>query len=206
MRSEKATYPDRYVNGRYRDAETALHGLTDSFDGDLVGAVAADGGIVLGLEPVHVDAEGEEFGGLKEVEFAFEEESVGAEINIFFPGDEALDNFIDLGVDEGFPAGNGDHGGTAFIGGGPALFRGEALAKDVVGVLDFAATGAGKVATEEGLEHEDERVVFVPAQLLPENVGGNGPCLADRNWHKRSRKATNPDLYVNGSRRPEKHG
>jgi len=156
---------------------------------------------VFGFEPVHVDAEGEEFGGLKEVEFAFEEEGVGAEVDVFFAGDEALDDFVDLRVDEGFAPGNGDHGGAAFVGRGPALFGGEALAEDVVGVLDFAATGAGEVATEERLEHEDERIVFVPAQFLPENVGGNGPCLADGNWHKRSEKATNPDRYVNGSRR-----
>jgi hypothetical protein len=70
----------------------------------------------------------------------------------------------------------------------------------MVGILDFAATGAGKVATEEGLEHEDERIVFVPTEFLSENVGGNGPCLADGNWHKRNEKATNPYRYVNGSR------
>ena len=182
------------------DAETALDGLTDGLHGDLVGAVAADGGIVLGLEPVHVDAEGEEFGGLKEVEFAFEEESVGAEVDVFFAGDEAFDNLVDFRVDEGLTPGNGDHGGAAFVGGGPALFGGEALAENVVRVLDFSATGTGKVATEERLEHEDERIAFVPAQFLPENVGGDRPCLADGNWHKRSEKATNPDRYVNGSR------
>jgi hypothetical protein len=147
-----------------------------------------------------VDAEGEEFGGLKEVELAFEEEGVGAEVDIFFAGDEAFDDLVDLRVDQGFATGNGDHGGATLIGGGPALFRGEALAENVVGILDFAATGAGKVATEERLEHEDERIVFVPTEFLSENVGGNGPCLADGNWHKRNEKATNPYRYVNGSR------
>jgi hypothetical protein len=147
-----------------------------------------------------VDAEGEEFGGLKEVEFAFEKEGIGAEVDVFFPGDEALDDLVDLRVDEGFTTGNGDHGGAAFVGRGPALFGGETFAENVVRVLDFSATGTGKVAAEEGLKHEDERIAFVPAQFLPENVGGDRPCLADGNWHKRSEKATNPYRYVNGSR------
>jgi len=148
-----------------------------------------------------MDAEGEEFGGFEEVEFAFEEKGVGAEVNVFFTGNEAFDNLVDLRMDEGFATGNGDHGSAAFVGGGPALLRGEALAEDVIRVLDFAATGAGKVATEEGLQHKHERVAFVSAQFLPENIRGDRPCLADGNWHKRSEKATNPDRYVNGSRR-----
>ena len=140
------------------------------------------------------------YGVLKEVEFAFEEKGVGAEIDVFFAGDESLDDFIDLGMDEGFAAGDGNHGGTALVRGRPALFRSEAFAENVIRVLDFAAPGAGEVATEEGLEHENERVAFVSAQFLPENVRGDRPCLANGNWHKRSEKATNPDRYVNGSR------
>jgi hypothetical protein len=146
-----------------------------------------------------VDAEGEKFGGLKKIQFALEEKGVRTEVDVLFPGDEALDDLVDLGMDERFATGDGDHGGAALVGGGPALFGGEALAEDVVGILDFAATGAGKVATEERLEHEDERVAFVAAQFLPENVGSDGPSLADGNWHRRSEKATNLYPYVNGT-------
>jgi hypothetical protein len=155
---------------------------------------------VFRLEPIHVDAEGEELCGFKEIEFTFEEQGVRAEINILFAGDEAFHDFVDLRMDERFPAGDGDHGGAAFVRGRPALLGGEALIENVIGVLDFSATSAGQIATEEGLEHEHEGVPLVAAQFLSQNVGGDGPSLADGNWHKGSRKATNPDGYVNGTR------
>jgi hypothetical protein len=147
-----------------------------------------------------VDAEGEEFGGFKEVELAFEKEGVGAEIDVFFAGDEALDDFIDLRMNEGFAAGDGNHGGTALVSRRPALFRSEAFAENVIGILDFTAAGAGEVATKEGLEHENERVALVAAEFLPEDIRSDGPSLADGNWHMGSGKATNPDRYVNGTR------
>jgi hypothetical protein len=53
----------------------------------------------------------------------------------------------------------------------------------VIGILDFAASGAGQVAAEEGFEHQNKGVTFVAAQLLAQHVGGNGPSLANRNWH-----------------------
>jgi hypothetical protein len=40
----------------------------------------------------------------------------------------------------------------------------------VIGILDFTATCAGKVATEEGLEHEDEGIAFVATEFLSENI------------------------------------
>ncbi len=69
----------------------------------------------------------------------------------------------------------------------------------MVRILDLAATGAGKVAAKEGLEHEDEGISFVSTQLLSENVGGNGPRLANGYWHKGSSEATNTIQDVNGS-------
>lgn len=60
------------------DAESAGDGFFDGFEGDLVGAIAADGGIVFGFEAIHMNAEGEVFGGFKEIELPFKEKSVGA--------------------------------------------------------------------------------------------------------------------------------
>jgi hypothetical protein len=109
-----------------------------------------------------VDAEGEIFGGFKEIDFAFEEEGVGAEVYVFFTGDEAFDDFIDLGMDEGFTAGDGDHRGPALIRCVPALLGCESFIENVIGVLDFTAACAGKIAAEEGFEHEDKRIPFDP--------------------------------------------
>ena len=107
-------------------------------------------------------------------------------------------------MDQRFAARDGDHGGAALVGGVPALLGGEAFIKDVIGILDFTATCAGKVAAEEGLEHKDKRIPFDPTQLLPEYVGGNCPSLANRNWHKRRDEATNLQSFVNGCRKTYK--
>jgi len=155
---------------------------------------------VFGLESVHVDAEGEIFGGFKKVDFAFEEQCVGTEVDVFFAGDETLDDFIDLGMDEGFTSRDGDHGSPALIRRVPALLGCESFIENVIGILDFAATCAGKVTTEEGLEHEDKGIAFVATDFLSENIGGNCPSLANRNWHRRSSEATNTIAYVNGTR------
>jgi len=69
----------------------------------------------------------------------------------------------------------------------------------VIGILDFSTTRAGKVAAEEGLEHEDEGIAFVATDFLSQNIGGNCPSLANRYWHRRSSEATNTIAYVNGS-------
>jgi hypothetical protein len=131
-----------------------------------------------------VDAEGEIFARLEEIEFPFEEKGVGAEVDITLLGDEAFNDAVDFRVDEGLPARDRDHGGSTFLGGGPALFRREPFVENVVGILDFAATGAGEVATEKGFEHEDQRIVAVAFQLLTDDITRNGPRLGNRDGHK----------------------
>jgi hypothetical protein len=136
------------------------------------------------LLAIHVDGEGEIFAGFEEVDFFLEEEGVGAEVDVFFTLDEAFDDFFDVRVKQRFTAGDGDHGSAAFIDGFEALLGGELLFEDVGGVLDFAAAGTGEVAAEEGLEHEDEGVALDAAELLGEDVGGDGVHLRDGYWHK----------------------
>ena len=46
--------------------------------------------------PVYVHGESQIFAGLEEVEFFFQQQCVGAEIDVFFPRDEAFDDFVDL--------------------------------------------------------------------------------------------------------------
>ncbi len=146
-----------------------------------------------------MDAEGEVLGGFKKINFPFEKKGVGAEINVFFPSDEAFHDFIDLGMNEGFATGDRNHGGSALIRGRPALFGRKTFVEHMVGVLDFAAPSASQVAAEEGLEHEDEGVPFVATEFLSENVRGDGPSLANGNWHKGRCESTNRIAYVNGT-------
>ena len=124
------------------DTEPAGDGLFNAFESGFVGTIATNGGVMFGLQAIHVDAKGEILGRFKKIDLSFEKEGVGAEINIFFPGNESIDDFIDLGMDERFTARYGDHGGAALIRGRPALFGGQAFIENVVGVLDFAAPRA----------------------------------------------------------------
>src|SRR5439155_20505918 len=72
---------------------------------------------------------------------------------------------------------------AAVVHGGGALLDGEVLPQDLAGILDLAAAGAGKIAAEEGLEHENERVARPSLEALPENVAGHRPHLRDRYAH-----------------------
>ena len=165
---------ERGVGG---DAEAALQGFFDGVDGDVVSAFAADGEVVLFALAVHVDAEGQVLAGLEEMDLLLQQQRVGAEIDVFLACDQALDDFVDLRVHERFAAGDGDHGGAAFVDRAEAFFGGEVFLQDVGGILDLAASGAGEVAAEQGLEHEHERVLLAACELLPQDVGRDRPHL-----------------------------
>ena len=159
------------------DAEAAVEGFFDAVDGDVVSAFAADGEVVLFALAVEVNGEGQILAGLEEVDLFFQQQRVGAEINVFLAGDQAFDDLVDLRMHERFAAGDGDHGGAAFVDGAETLFRAQILLQDVGGVLDLAASGAGQVAAEQRLEHEHERVLLASGELLAEDVAGDRPHL-----------------------------
>jgi hypothetical protein len=117
--------------------------------------------VVLALT-VHVNGEGQVLAGFEEINFLLQEQGVGAEIDVFFAGYEAFYDFPDLRVEQRFSAGDRYGRGSAFICRSEAILRSELHSQDVAGILDFSATGAGQVAAEEGLEHEDERVLLAP--------------------------------------------
>jgi len=74
-----------------------------------------DGDIVLRLEPVEMDGEGEIDAGLEQVEFLLQKQGVGAEIDELLALDDAGDDLGYLLVDERFAAGNGNHRGATFV-------------------------------------------------------------------------------------------
>jgi hypothetical protein len=87
----------------YTQGDTS-YGNTDYGDEDVPGA--ADGGVVFRFQSVHVNAEGEIFGRLKEINLSFQKEGIGTEINVFFAGDESFDDLVDLGMNQGFASWN----------------------------------------------------------------------------------------------------
>ena len=72
-----------------------------------------------------MNAEGQVFCRLKEIDLSLQKEGVRAEIDILFSRHQTFNDFIDLGMDEGFTTRNRDHRSTALIRSGPALLRGQ---------------------------------------------------------------------------------
>jgi len=127
-------------SGVCRHAESAGNRFLDSFKRDFVCPIAANGGVVFRFQSIHVDAEGEIFGRLEEIDLSFQKESIGAEVNVFFSGDQSVNDLVDLWMNQGFPSRNRDHRGTAFVRSSPALFGSQSFIEDVVRVLNFSAT------------------------------------------------------------------
>jgi hypothetical protein len=77
-----------------------------------------------------------------------------------------------------------DHWSTTFIDGREAFIDAQALIEDRVRVIDLTATGAGEVATEKRLEHQNERIPPDTPQMLPDNIGSYSDRLVQRNRHR----------------------
>ena len=166
------------------DAEATGDGGFDGANGDIVTAFTADREIVVLAFAIDVHGKAEVFAGGEEIELFFEQESVGAEVDVLFTGDQAVDNFFDLRMHERLAAGDGDGGDTAFFDCFEALFGAEVALQDVGGILNFSAASAGQVAAEEGFEHQDERVAFASGELLLEDVGRHGEHLGSWSTHR----------------------
>ena len=78
------------------DAEAAAQRFFDRIDRDVVSAFAADGEVVLFALAVEVNAEGQILAGLEEMNLLFQQQGVGAEIDIFLARDQAFDDLADL--------------------------------------------------------------------------------------------------------------
>src|SRR5579871_3148119 len=140
---------ERGVRG---DAESGFDSGLDSVDGLVVSAFATNAEIVVLALAINVNREGEVFARLEEMELFFEQQRVGAEIDVLFARDEPLDDFVDLGMHQRLAAGDGDHRRAALIYGFEAFFRAKFFLQNVRGILDLAAARTSEVAAEERLE------------------------------------------------------
>src|SRR4051794_32782201 len=78
------------------DAEAALQSFLNAFDRKVVSAFAADREVVVLALAVNVNRERQVLARLEEIELLFQQQRVGAEINIFFALDQAGDDLTDL--------------------------------------------------------------------------------------------------------------
>jgi len=82
--------------------------------------------------------------------------------------------------DQRFAAGNRDHRRAAFIDGVETLRNGQPLVEDRIGIIDFAAAGAGQIAAEQRLQHQHERIARAPSQTLAHYIGADLGFLSQR--------------------------
>src|SRR5213075_2972254 len=97
------------------DAETATLGEPDGLNGAVVDPRLADRAIVVFLVAIEMDRPGEKRVGLELVDLFFEQQRVGAEIDEFLAGDDALDDLFDLAMEQRLAAGDDDDRRTALI-------------------------------------------------------------------------------------------
>jgi hypothetical protein len=80
-----------------------------------------------------------------------------------------------------------DHGRSALVDRLHALGNRKALVEDRIRIIDLAAAGAGQVAAEQRLEHQDERVALDPAKVAADDIGADASHLVQRNRHGKPR-------------------
>src|SRR5437660_3574481 len=156
--------------GVSRHPETAPQGFFDSLDGDIVAALAANRKIVVLALAVHVNGKSQVFAGTEQVDLFLEQQSVGAEINVFTAGHQSVDDLRDLRMHERLAAGNADHGSAAFLNGAEAFFRGEMFLENMGRILDLAAACAGEITAEERLQHQHKWIPFASRKSLLQDV------------------------------------
>ena len=143
-----------------RDAEAAAQRFFHAVERQVESAFAADGEVVMLALAVDVDGERQILAGLEQVDLFFQQQRVGAEVNVLLARDQALDDLADLGMHQRLAAGDGDHGRAAFVDRAEAFVGREVLLEHVRGILDFAAAGAGQIAAKQRLQHQHQRIAL----------------------------------------------
>ena len=122
------------------------------------------------LHPVHVHVQREVGMGMHGVEPLVQQKAVGAEVDMFFSLEHAVDQIVEIGIEERFSAGNGNDGGRAFIDGMEALLQRHHFL-DRIGVLaNSAASGTGKIAEVGRLQHQYQGSFLNFLQLVFDDV------------------------------------
>src|SRR5581483_5727444 len=107
------------------------------------------------------------------MQLLLQKKRVGAERYELLARNNPFDDLADLAMDQRFAARNGHHGGPALVDGVETFLDRQAPVEDRVRVIDLAAARAGKIAAEQRLEHQHERIPLAAHQLLLEQIGAD---------------------------------
>ncbi len=120
---------------------------------------------------------------LEQMQLLLQKQRVGAERDEFLARDDARDDLADLLVDQRLAAGDRDHRRAALVDRVEAFLHRQAPVQDRVRIVDLAAAEAGKVAAEQRLEHQHQRIALAAHQLLLEQIGADAHFLEEWNAH-----------------------
>ena len=135
------------------------------------------------LSAVQMHGPGEIGTRLEQVHLLLEQQRVRADDHEFLARDDAFDDLIEFLVQQRLAAGQHDHRRAALVHRLQTLGDRESLVQDLGRIINFSATGAGEIATKQGLQHKHERVAFPSHQMLLDDIGANAHCLVQRNCH-----------------------
>ena len=166
------------------DAEAHVAGLFDRRDGAIIDAVLANRAIMIFAVAVKMDRPVEIRARLEEMHLLFKQQRIGTDDREFLAGGDAFDDLVDLLVQERLTTGDNDHGRTALVHRVQALLHRQALIEDRIRIIDLATTGAGEIAAQKRLKHEDQRIALAPRQGLLEQIAADAKLLNKRNGHR----------------------
>src|SRR5262245_35325639 len=133
------------------------------------------------LVAVKVYRPGEEYAWLVLRKPFLHKQCVGAKVDELLARDDAAHDFRQLLVQQRFAAGDGDNRRTTFVDGMQRVLDGHILVQDRIGIVDFSASGASQVASEQRLKHQDQRITLSAGQTLTDDVATDKQFLKKGN-------------------------
>ena len=85
--------------------------------------------------------------------FAFQQQRIGAQVNEFFTGDDALNNLWHFIVYQWLATGNRYNRCAAFVNGCQTVYNTQTTVQRFLRVINLAASGTLQVATKQGFQH-----------------------------------------------------
>ncbi len=165
------------------DAEAEPQSLFDRIHSNVIATLATHSEVMLFALTVEVNAECQIFAGLEEMDFLFQQQRIGAQVDIFLARDQPFNDLANLGMHQRLAPRDRNHGRATFVHGAKTLFRGKVFFQDVGRILDFSASGASQVAAKQRLEHQHQRILLASGELLLQNIARHGPHLGYGNGH-----------------------
>ncbi len=167
------------------DPEALLLGHAHRIDSALEHAVLAHRGIVSLPVAVEVYGEGQVLGRCVVLDAFFQQERIGAQVDILLLAHEALDDLGHFLVKQRLAAGDGYDRGAALVDGVKGFLHADALVEDVIWIVDFSTAGTSEVAAKQGLKHQHQRIALLSPQLLAQDVHSEAYLLLQRDTHSR---------------------